>query len=77
MKIVLHVQDPHKATKLLEYLRACEFVSGIQTSNIDEKIGIRKNIPEKADFFTGAGLWEKRDITLDSLRRQAWRKCTV
>ncbi|WP_045221261.1 hypothetical protein [Desulfonatronum thioautotrophicum] len=77
MEIVLQVQDPHKATKLLEYLRACDFVSDIQTSSIDEQKGIQENISEKADFFNGAGLWEKRDVTLDSLRRQAWRKCTV
>lgn len=27
----------------------------------------------EADFFNGAGIWENRDISLESIRAEAWR----
>ncbi len=77
MEIVLQVNDPQKASKLVEYLRACDFVNSIQTKDNDEKTGTQENIPESTDFFSAAGLWENRNITVDSLRQRAWRQCSA
>jgi hypothetical protein len=39
-----------------------DFLDSLDTSSPDEV------------FFSMAGLWENRDITIDSIRREAWKK---
>lgn len=39
-----------------------DFLDSLETSSEDEA------------FFGMAGLWENRDITIDSIRREAWKK---
>ncbi|AUC62456.1 hypothetical protein AA637_15460 (plasmid) [Cyanobacterium sp. HL-69] len=38
------------------------FLDSLDTSSSDEV------------FFSMAGLWENRDITIDSIRKEAWKK---
>jgi hypothetical protein len=33
-----------------------------------------KTAAEKPDFFAFAGLWDEREISQESLRKQAWRQ---
>ncbi len=39
-----------------------DFLDSLETSSEEEV------------FFSMAGLWENRDITIDSIRREAWKK---
>ena len=74
MELIVQIHDRDKAVKLIEFLRAFDFVKIIQTSNTDETIAQHKNITEHVDFFSYAGLWVNRDITVETLRQQAWRQ---
>ena len=77
MELVVQIQDPDKALKLVEFLRAFDFVNVIRTDNPDEKLVRQENTAESIDFFSYAGLWANRDLTLDTLRQQAWRQYSL
>jgi hypothetical protein len=77
MELVVQIHDQYKALKLVEFLRAFDFVNIIQTNNTDEKVVQQENIAENVDFFSYAGLWANREITVDTLRQQAWRQYSV
>jgi hypothetical protein len=63
-QIVITVKDKRKAELLRELLRALDFVEIVDIRPVAETNDI--------DFFALAGLWAGRDITQQSLRRQAW-----
>ncbi len=78
MEFVVQIQDQYKALKLVEFLRAFDFVKIIQTDNANEKIVQHENTVENTvDFFSYAGLWANREITVDTLRQKAWRHYSV
>lgn len=71
-QIVVQVKDKEKAKVLLEILAALDFVDSVQATEAEEIISDSK-VPEKSsDFFSLAGLWQNRDITLESIRQKAW-----
>ncbi|MBF0202126.1 MAG: hypothetical protein HQK66_12590 [Desulfamplus sp.] len=78
MEFVVQIQDQYKALKLVEFLRALDFVKIIQTNTTDEKI-VQPETPVEntGDFFSYAGLWANREITVDKLRQQAWRQYSI
>jgi hypothetical protein len=77
MELVVQIQDQYKALKLIEFLRAFDFVNVIQTNTFDEKLARQENTAEDVDFFAYAGLWANREITVETLRQQAWRQYSV
>ena len=69
-QILIQVKNKEKARVLLELLRALDFVEFIK---IDDKAETEMAADtENTDFFSLAGLWEGRDVSLESIRRQTW-----
>jgi hypothetical protein len=69
-QIIIRVRDRKKADALLKFLKTLDYVENIVTANLP-----RADEPEKAgetDFFDLAGIWAGRDISQESLRKQAW-----
>ncbi len=67
-QIIVQVKDKHKAHILYELLSALDFVNVVKTSEQEDE----ENQAASADFFSFAGLWADRDISLQSIRRRAW-----
>jgi hypothetical protein len=66
-QILVYVKDKDKAKLLLELLMALDFVELVDT---DSKREIETTPQEEpVDFFSLAGLWEGRDISLESIRQ--------
>jgi hypothetical protein len=70
-KISVYVKDKEKAQMLSELLMALDFVESVNTAS-EETGPTSTPVAELSDFFALAGLWEGREITLNSIRRQAW-----
>lgn len=68
-KIIVHVQDREKAARLLDLLAALDFVA---SAALDHAEVVPEPQQERLDFFELAGLWQNRDITAQSIRKQAW-----
>ena len=68
-QIIIQVTDKEKAQLLSELLRSLDFVNLVTTDS-------QENRPDKveADFFALAGIWQGRNIDLDTIRQQAWPK---
>lgn len=69
-QISIRVRDRKKADALLKFLKTLDYVESISSLDIPETES--SSNADDADFFALAGLWAGRDITQDSLRRQAW-----
>ena len=64
-KIILTIKDDKKKNFLLELLKQFDF---IEVQKATEKK------TDTYDFFGSAGLWKGRDITVNKLREQAWKR---
>lgn len=70
--IIVRVRDKEKAQVLLQMLAALDFVSSVETIETDEvEEGVTID-EEESDFFSLAGLWQGREISLESIRQRAW-----
>jgi len=70
-QIVIQVADKDKAKLLTKLLASLNFVVSISTTSEREK-NSDLEISDEDDFFAFAGLWEKRDIDLETIRKKAW-----
>lgn len=70
-QIVIRVKEKGKARILAELLASLDFVSSIETSEIED-LDAETTSEETIDFFSLAGLWADRDVSLDSIRQKAW-----
>jgi len=70
-KISVYVKDKEKAQMLSELLMALDFVEAVNTASEEVETASTPE-GEVSDFFALAGLWAGRDITLNSIRQQAW-----
>lgn len=72
-QIVVQVKDKEKARVLFELLSALDFVDSVRTSVTEEleTTSTAQQI-ELFDFFSLAGLWQDRDVNLESIRQKAW-----
>lgn len=68
-QIIIQVRNKDKAKILLEMLNALDFVESVNASEIETE---DSSMEESEDFFSFAGLWQDRDITLESIRQKAW-----
>ena len=66
-QIVIRVQDKEKAKMLLELLTALDFVDSVQANQTET---VEQDTQD--DFFSLAGIWQDRDITQESIRKEAW-----
>lgn len=70
-QVVVQVRDKGKAKALFELLAALDFVDSVKTSATEE-VEVKAAVGEEAaDFFSLAGLWQDREITLESIRQKA------
>ncbi len=63
--ITIHVRDQENANFVLRLLESLNIVDDIETST-------NERIENNDDFFALAGLWEDRDISIESIRERAW-----
>ncbi len=71
-QIVVQVKDKEKARVLLEILTALDFVTSVETCETEE-VEVDSTAQEgPLDFFSLAGLWKDRDVSLESIRQKAW-----
>jgi len=68
-QLIIKVADKEKAQMLLAIISALDFVNSVEV--IKDKTTISDN---EEDFFSLAGLWENRNITTESIRKEAWRR---
>jgi hypothetical protein len=73
-QIIIQGTDKSKMEALLRFLRTLEFIENITSEAIPDPRSKVKN--KEADFFALAGLWAGRDITIDTIRQQAWPERT-
>lgn len=70
-QIIIQVEDKLKAKVLLELLNNINFINDVKTFN--QPVDINKDI----DFFSFAGIWADRNISLKSIRQKAWPRQTL
>ncbi len=69
-QITLKIKDKKKAQLLLDFLKSLDFIESI--SEKESSVEKASASSEEEEFFSMAGLWTGRDITLQSIREQAW-----
>lgn len=70
-QIVVQVKDKQKAKALFDLLTALDFVDSVKATDTEEREaqeGIQK---DPSDFFSLAGLWQDREVTLSSIHQNA------
>lgn len=68
--IRIRVCDSRKANILRKFLQTLDYVESVFSEDMDKKQQISK--ADETAFFALAGLWVGRDVTQESLRKQAW-----
>lgn len=68
-QITIQIKNKKKAQALIDFLKSLDFIEDIDFTNLSAKN--TSGMSEK-DFFALAGIWSKRDVTLDSIRSSAW-----
>jgi len=71
-QIVIQVNNKKKAQALYEFLTALDFVESVRTGTVEVERAVSTSRQESIDFFSFAGLWQDRDMSLESLRQKAW-----
>lgn len=69
-QIIIRVRDRKKADTLLKFLKTIDYVDNIVRANLPIADGSKINA--EAEFFDLEGIWAGRDISQESLRKQAW-----
>ena len=68
-QIIIKIKDKKKAKTLLDFLNSLDFIESV----IEKDLSIEKASADgENDFFSMAGLWAGRNVTLQSIREQAW-----
>jgi len=68
-QITIRIKDRKKAQTLIDFLKTLDFVETITEKELSGESG---SAGEENEFFAMAGLWEGRDISLKTIREQAW-----
>jgi hypothetical protein len=69
-QITIRIKDKSKGQALLDFLKTLEFVENVSSPEVPLTKDTDANKDDK--FLSLAGLWAGRDISLASIRRQAW-----
>lgn len=69
-QITIRVKDKKKAQTLLDYLKSLDFIESISEKDLSAEQ--RSSASGEIDFFSMAGFWAGRDVSLQSIREQAW-----
>lgn len=68
-QITIQIRDRRKARALKTFLKSLDYVEKVTIANL---LLPSKSRTSKADFFALAGVWSRRNITVNSLRSSAW-----
>ena len=68
-QITIRIKDHKKAQTLIDFLKSLDFVETIEEQEPSDEARIAN---AEKEFFAVAGLWEGRDISLKTIREQAW-----
>jgi hypothetical protein len=67
--VVLNIKNEVKGKFLLDFLKQIEFVEiEEEQSDIKEKVG------DKESFRDLFGIWKDRPVTIETIRRKAWKE---
>ena len=69
MQILLNVQNESVSQKILDFLS-----TSLKKNDVSIKVIDDENIDAKNQFSEFSGLWENRDINIESIRESAWKK---
>jgi hypothetical protein len=69
-QITIRIKDKKKAQTLINFLKSLDFIESV--SEKDFSVEDKALADDEKDFFALAGLWAGRDISLQSIREQAW-----
>ncbi len=64
--LTIKIKNREKLLFIYEVLRYFDFV---ELPNVENT----KEVEQKHDFFSSAGLWKNREISQETLRKKAWR----
>ncbi len=65
--LTIKIKNREKLLFIYEVLRYFDFVELPEVENT-------KEVEQKHDFFSSAGLWQGREISQKTLRQKAWKK---
>jgi hypothetical protein len=70
-QIIIRIRDRKKARTLIDFLKSLDFVESVTEK---EAPGTSESaiVNEEKEFFAMAGVWAGRDISLKTIREQAW-----
>jgi len=69
MQILLDIQNKSVSQKILDFLATSFKKNDVRIKTLDDT-----STDIKHSFSEFAGLWENRDITIESIRESAWKK---
>ncbi|MCI0552839.1 MAG: hypothetical protein L0287_17960 [Anaerolineae bacterium] len=69
-QITIRIKDKKKAQTLLDFLKSLDFIESVSEKDLFSEKTSKSG--GEGDFFSMAGFWAGRDITLQSIREQAW-----
>jgi hypothetical protein len=69
-QITIRIKDRKKAQTLLDFLKSLDFIESVTEKNVSTDAPVSAS--NEKEFFALAGLWTGRDISLKTIREQAW-----
>ena len=73
-QIMIQVKDRTKIEWLIHLLNGLDFVEISVVPNGVQTVEKTNTLVDEPDFFALAGIWKDREVTLDSIRKQAWAR---
>lgn len=70
-QFIIETRDEKKTKLLLQLLRQLDFVDSIKKIK-PKSVPILQEEEPASDFFAMAGIWSGREISVDTIRQQAW-----
>ncbi|MCL4833153.1 MAG: hypothetical protein KJZ86_11970 [Caldilineaceae bacterium] len=70
-QVTVLIPNRDKAQLLIELLHSLDFITDIQLIS-GETNGRNIESPADENFFSLAGIWADRDISAESIRKEAW-----
>ena len=71
-QIIIRVKDKEKAMTLRKMLNTLDYVESVSEEAETDTPSSSSDDADRDAFFAAAGIWQGRDVTLDSLRQKAW-----
>ena len=70
-QITIRIRDRKKAQTLIDFLKSLDFIESVTEKELSGANELDADNGEN-EFFALAGLWAGRDISLKTIREQAW-----